>query len=295
MGRIAVIRVLLPLMFVGLMAVPALAGKSKPYPKIPVTGADLNAFVPEGWEVISQAAGDLNGDSRSDMAAILAGPDLVLENRNCGPEGAKLTGMFDYDLELGGEEVDSVQMNPARPRVLIILLGGEKGAFRLALQDNRIVPRQNEGGMFDPIEDSAGENSLSIKRGSLFFSYAGGTAWRWHVSAQFRLESQIWRLIGFQHRLAHIHSKAEQNYDYNLLTGTIIITSRGESGQQPDCIACFQGDTCPPDKMCGSGSFLPDQITIKRMLSPRAPLALPDYRCAATGGTVIPFRKQPYG
>ncbi len=172
------------------------ATDGRPYPVLGESGKSLDWFVPAGWVVKAEASGDLNGDGRADLAAILQGPKEVWENRNCGPDGHKISGSFPYDPErneIPYKTIDGIQMQAAEPRILLVLLAQGAGGFRKMLQDNRIILRRREGQMFDPVAKS----SLRIHGNNLYLSYFAGSEWRWSTTAGFRLQQGAWRLINY--------------------------------------------------------------------------------------------------
>ena len=113
--------------------------------------AALKTFVPAGYEILDTAFGDLNGDAVADWLLVLKKP--VEEE----PEG------------------DNLQ---STDRLLLILLGGENGALRLAARNDNVVFHVNDGGMMgDPY------TGLTIKNGFFSVEHYGGSAWRWtHIT-----------------------------------------------------------------------------------------------------------------
>jgi hypothetical protein len=246
----------------------------------------MEAFVPQGWMVNEDATGDLNGDGRPDLALIVEGPEKRLENLNCGADRQKVTGLYraDQDYVDGAVRINGVEMNESYPRILLILMARKEGGYRLALRNNTIILRENEGGMFDPVT----LDSLDIRRGSLFLGYYAGTAWRWGITAQFRLRDGKWRLIGFNRSHDHTMSKAETYYDFNLLTGRLHIFTRDESGKRPGCVSCLQGQPCPHDSQCIEHMYRPAKFSTWIKGVKREPVFLPDFRCIWSRNGIIP-------
>lgn len=264
------------------------AAEARPYPVVKETGATLGAFVPEGWQVMAEAGGDLNGDNKPDLAAIIQGPKEVWENRNCGADAGKQGRFFPYAAEQEEDiekTIGGVEMQAAEPRILVVLLARDGGGYVKALQDNRIILRRREGGMFDPVS----MDSLRIGRNSLYLSYYGGSAWRWGISAQFRLEKGGWRLIGYGRDSFHAVSEAKLEYDFNLLTGNLGIHSQDEHGKRPDCIPCIEGEVCPSVDECGNGYFRPQKKTVWKKVSKPAPLLLQDFYCLQHNNDILPL------
>jgi hypothetical protein len=285
-----VLRTLFPLLLLLISVSSAPAATGKPYPLIKNSAAILKDFIPAGWKLGDQAIGDLNNDGKADIAAIIEGPDIVLENRACDEGRKKASGLFPYDPDRENpEQINGAILNPSWPRILIILFANKTGGYQLALQDNNIIPRHNEGGMFDPVGGLSAEDALQIRRNSLFLLVSGGTAWRWYISSQFRYEKRTWRLIGYTHFLEHIHTKSEHRYDYNLLTGKLIVYTRDEKGKRPGCIFCLQGEKCSHGKGCEEGFTRPTKMTTIKRIKKKKPLTLQEFHCMSYNDQIIPW------
>jgi hypothetical protein len=120
-----------------------LAEDFKP-PAIPASGKNAEAFVPQGWEINSQATGDLNKDKL---------PDLVLA------------------LALSAaEKSDSYNDSWDLPRLLVILFKRKAGGYsRAAVSAKAIMCRGCGGVMGDPFDE------LSVTRGTVVIRHYGGS------------------------------------------------------------------------------------------------------------------------
>ncbi len=104
------------------LLVPAAASAqelpSVSYPLLPAGAATAEAFVPPGWRIEARAHGDLDGDSRPDLALVLRSQDSakVLAEEMC--EKA-----FDTN-----------------PRMLAVLLAKPGGGYRLAVENHALIP-----------------------------------------------------------------------------------------------------------------------------------------------------------
>ena len=256
------------------------------YPAIALSGSKAEDFVPRGWSILSQARGDLNANGLSDLAMIIEASDKMLENRNCGGKAGNLELIYpvDENSDISEPVFQGVQMSEAAPRILIILLARKDGSFRLGLQDNRMILRANEGGMFDPVDG----DTLSINRKSLFISYNGGTAWRWSLTSQLQLRKGRWQLIGYSKTSFHTVSKYQTFLDYNLLTGKLHMKSRDESGKRPACLPCLKGKACPSDTVCGTNAFRPEKkdLWISGLRQP--PIYIHKLYCRIRDENIIP-------
>ena len=193
------------------------------YPDLPETGASLDAFVPSGWKVLGQAKGDLDKDGVDDIAAVIERQEGVEHVPGC----------------------DKWRTESARsPRSLILLIGEEGGGYALSARDNHIVLRSDEGGVFgDPFYE------IGIERGAVVLNHYGGSAWRWAHVHRFRYQDGGWYLIGYTDTSHHTLSQFERVYDFNVTTGKIKVTSKGEDGRT-GCYRCFVGDACPKTADC---------------------------------------------
>lgn len=110
------------------------AAQTKPtkadYPKLSATGAKIDDFVPQGWKIIQQKEGDLNGDKLDDAVLVLKGTDPKFINKSEPLFGEAVTD------EKTGETKFIMDSNP---RILAVLLK-EKNGYKLAAQNDSIIP-----------------------------------------------------------------------------------------------------------------------------------------------------------
>lgn len=108
---------------------------------------EIKAFIPEGYEPISAATGDLNMDAIPDAVLVVKKPDE--------------------------KETSDVVDNPTK-RPLLVLLGEGKNQYKLAGRNDNVVLCVDCGGVFgDPFE------GVSIKNGVFSVEHYGGSSWRW--------------------------------------------------------------------------------------------------------------------
>jgi hypothetical protein len=82
----------------------------------------LKEFVPVGWKVLDSVMSDLNGDNIPDLSLVLQYKDTVYE---------KMTGGWEWENT---------------PRILLLLFKEKhENEYRLALQNNHIIPRAGSG------------------------------------------------------------------------------------------------------------------------------------------------------
>lgn len=130
-----------------------------------VHAADLPAnivkLIPNGFEVLSYAEGQLTDDNRQDYLVVVHHP------------------------------VDTMQQASTRP--LLIFTQNIDGTFRLAARNDDVVMQADEGGQCDPFTDS-GDNGLAIK--DRYFtvqnSVACGQHWSDYITFHYDVRRHTW-------------------------------------------------------------------------------------------------------
>lgn len=151
-------------------------------------GKSIEAFIPAGWRLIKQTAGDLNKDGLADVAGVLE---------------------LNVKYERGMEE--------APPRILFIAFKEPGGLYRLSVQAEKAILKANEGGVWgDPLE------GISVDRGSILITFYGGSNYRWSYIYRFRYQNDGWFLIGATIDNYYTGTGEGTREDYNLLTGIMI-------------------------------------------------------------------------
>lgn len=105
------------------------------------------------WEIMSEAKGDLNGDSKQDMAIILQSKDSVLEKRcaDCEEKNHKL-------------------------RIVLVLMN-KNNTLKVVAQNNVFIARADEGGMTQEMkpEISIADKQLTVSylliRGDISYTF----------------------------------------------------------------------------------------------------------------------------
>lgn len=191
-----------------LLASSAAAAQELPpvtYPHLPATGATAQGFVPKGWTVESRAEGDIDGDSKADLALVLRSQDRANVIRP----------------EMCGEELDT------NPWILAILLANPGGGYRLAVENHALIPRRENACQLD------GLTAIAVERGLLRLDFermmsAGGWdmgtttfKWRWSDGAL--------RLAGFDYSNVSRNTGVTGHISVNYPTGRVK-TSTGNIG-----------------------------------------------------------------
>jgi hypothetical protein len=117
------------------------------------------SFIPQGYNVLDSAFGNLNKDAYTDLLLIL--------------------------------KSDTENMNPDTTRPVLVLAGTASGNFRLLARGDHAVLCANCGGVFgDPYQ------RIVIKNGFFSLEHYGGSGWRWTRVITFRYDpsTSIFRL-----------------------------------------------------------------------------------------------------
>lgn len=190
---------------------PAAAQELRPvtYPRLPASAATAQGFVPKGWAIESRAEGDIDGDSRADLA-------LVLRSRD--PANIVKPDMC-------GEKLDT------NPWILAVLLANGGGGYRLAVANHALIPRRENACNLDHLA------AIAVERGALRMDFermmsAGGWdmgtttfKWRWRDGAL--------RLVGFDYSNVSRNTGATGGISINYPTGRVKI-SKGNISSDRD-------------------------------------------------------------
>ena len=187
--------------FVALAILAATPGRAqeikRPPLNIPASAESATKFVPEGWrmEFEKLREGDLNGDTRPDLAFVIAH---------------------------GGQESKGAEEAPVK-HVLVLLLKGDDGKFHRSMVSDSAVLDGDEGGAFgDPFDD------LSIDRNAVVISHYGGSRERWGFTHRYRFQNGRWTLIGLDMgNTDTLDLEHYDNQDINLSTGLVEASEKG--------------------------------------------------------------------
>jgi hypothetical protein len=198
-------------MLLALLALPASAAAAQnfvippvSYPPLPAAAAAPQGFVPKNWRIEAQASGDLDGDSRADLALVLRAEDPanVVAETMCAER-------FDTN-----------------PWMLALLLAKPDGGYRLAVENHTLIPRRENPCEVDPFSDSG---QIAIERGILRIHLermmtaggwdAGNATFKW------RLQGGSLRLVGFDYSNVKRNTGALTLISVNYLTGRAKIST----------------------------------------------------------------------
>ncbi|WP_102222685.1 lysozyme inhibitor LprI family protein [Acidimangrovimonas sediminis] len=163
------------------------------YPTLPATLAGPGAAVPQGWRQEIAARGDLNGDSRPDLALVLRGAD------------PNLKGKDDQGLPVD-----------RNPRLLAVYFARAAGGYRLVLQNHRLIPVVPAPD-YDPLTGIAA-GGVTIARGTLQVALGSfGTSIN-SATFTFRWQDKRFVLIGYDSTSASRTDNTVTTDSYNYLT-----------------------------------------------------------------------------
>jgi hypothetical protein len=181
------------------------------YPRIDTYAAGPQGFVPLGWRLETQATGDLNRDSRPDLAMVLH----MDSNRN--------------RVAVPWDEQRRFDTNP---RMLVIAFANPGGGYRLAAADHRLIPRLENPNQDDPFD------GISIRRGAVrvqmhLFLSAGG----WQAGSTtytLRWQDGGFKLIGFDRDSIVRNTGEVEEVSINYSTGRgRVLRGRVDSSKRP--------------------------------------------------------------
>ena len=162
-------------------------------------------FVPQGWKLTQQAAGDLNGDGRADKV-------LVLQQQN--------TANWRDNEALGAPRLN------LNPRTLLVLWNTPQG-YREAVRNTTLLPSENSEDtpcLVDPLDEGAISIRKQVLVVNLHYWLSCGSYSVNHMQYKFRYQQGAWPLIGLD-----VNSSSRNSYDteqssYNFATGKALYT-----------------------------------------------------------------------
>jgi len=168
-------------------------------PALPAQAATVEAFIPAGWQIEQQLPVDLNHDGRAETVLLLR-PDGPAPGSGLSPER------------------------------LLAVLQAQRGGWRLAGANGRLVPQVELATQEDPLangELEAGKGSFSLALG---FTSGVGSYGSVVLRYRFRLEGTCVRLIGYDRLQTHRATLDTQDLSVNFLTGAVLHTDGNAQG-----------------------------------------------------------------
>ena len=179
------------------------AQKESSYPKLPKSVMEIQDLIPNGWQVLSEAKGDLNGDGLEDLAFAIQSP-------------VKETIQY-----TDGLENDTIVTSP---RILGVYFGKRNGAFKKALQSNTFIINRYTSVMDEPFK---GLEILPDGDFQIIFHIwpcRDCTSWSTHVYS-FRYRNKAFELVAYYENVAQRVSAEDIAYDIDFENGTLEINS----------------------------------------------------------------------
>lgn len=181
---------------------------------LPGQGNNPEELIPEKWDTLVTAKGDLNKDGV---------PDLVFVIQGTKKENLEVSELYDQD---------TLNLNP---RILGIYLGDGSGGFVKHNQSNTFIPLKDSPTMDEPLEGiEITEKGILQIRFILFYS-----AGSWYTSNhlyQFRFQQDKLKLIGYDSTDTHRGTGEVTSYSINFLTGKMSITRSNFTNDEPESV-----------------------------------------------------------
>jgi hypothetical protein len=165
--------------------------------RVPAEGKNTKQFVPPGWKIEEQVAGDLNGDSLPDFALKLV-EDKIEKNSEGDPT--------------------------ERGRALVIVLANADGKLKRAGVAEALLQCTRCGGAFYGVVESPAE--VKIEKGSVVVNQEHGSRELSNLTFRFRYDaaSQRFILIGFDYATVDRLTTNSVSESTNYLTGVRVVT-----------------------------------------------------------------------
>jgi hypothetical protein len=171
------------------------------YPNLPKSGKSINDFVPQDWETVGKAPGDLNGDQIEDCALVIKANLSKFLNKNDG---------------LGSHPFDT------NPRVLVILFK-DKDGYKIAKQSNTFIVPPDSPTRTEPFQ------AVQIKNGVLELSFElFSSAGSWSMTSssyRFKFLHSEFVLIGADKTDSMRNSGEMESRSYNFLTSRLKVST----------------------------------------------------------------------
>lgn len=176
------------------------------YPDVPKQGATAKDFVPKGWKLESEQAGDLDKDGRPDLLLLLRMDDAKNIIKNDG---------------LGQDPFDT------NPRMLAVALSAGAGKpYRLVLENHTLIARPSVPVLDDPLTENGG---AAIERGALKVAlhlFASAGSWTTGLTTyRFRMGRRGFELIGFDRSTIGRGDGSVAEVSINYLSGKIKVST----------------------------------------------------------------------
>lgn len=175
--------------------------RNSDYPNLPKSGKSINDFVPQDWETVGKAEGDLNGDKLEDCALVIK---------------ANLSKFLNKHDGLGSNPFDT------NPRILVILFKDQDG-YKIAKQSNTFIVAPDSPTNTEPFQD------VKIKNGVLELSFElFSSAGSWSMTSssyRFKFLHSEFVLVGADKIDSMRNSGEMESRSYNFLTSRLKVST----------------------------------------------------------------------
>ncbi|WP_186754055.1 hypothetical protein [Echinicola salinicaeni] len=179
------------------------AQSNSDYPELPAKGRNIEEIIPLGWQLLSQARGDLNGDGIEDVAfAIQSSIQETVEYHD-------------------GYESDTLQTNP---RILGIYFGKGNGKIKKVLQSNTFIINRTTPTMDEPFKGGQILPNGELQINFYIWQCRECTSWSSH-EYRFKYQNHAFELIKYEESITQRISGDETSYQFDFQKGTVTIIS----------------------------------------------------------------------
>lgn len=172
--------------------------------KIPTTADKAEAFVPAGWKIEEQIAGDVNADGKGDVIL-----KLIQDKPATDKDGTM----------------------SERGRAMVILISGDGVKYRRGAVTDKLLQCATCGGAFYGVSDAPA--NVKIEKGVIIVEQDHGSRWVTDTTYRFRYDEQpgMFILIGFDYSSNDRAAGGSSTESTNYLTGKRITNTISKGGR----------------------------------------------------------------
>lgn len=179
------------------------AQSNSDYPELYAKGRNIEELIPFGWQLLSEARGDLNGDGIEDVVFAIQSP---------------IQKTVEYH---DGYESDTVHTNP---RVLGIYFGKRNGKLNKVLQSNTFIINRTIPTMDEPFKGLQILSNGILQLNFYIWECRECTSWTSH-EYRFKYRNKAFELVSYGKSTTQRISGDETSYQVDFQKGTVTIIS----------------------------------------------------------------------